>query len=85
MPPNAAQIFSNITPNQYECLLRKANEAGLRMSGNAGITSARGVDLAWDYSPEASQLTVQCLSAPFFIRSESVDASIRCLVQQSGC
>ena len=85
MPPAAAQVFSNITPEQYECLVRRANDAGLRMNGNSGITSTRGVDVAWDYSPEASRLTVQCLSAPFFIKLESVNDSIRGLVQQSGC
>jgi hypothetical protein len=85
VPPAVAQIFSNITPEQYECLVRRANSAGLRMNGNSGIASTRGVDVAWDYSPEASRLTVQCLTAPFFIKLESVDASIRDLVEESGC
>lgn len=83
MPPTAPQVFSNITPAQYEILIQKANDAGLGLTGNSGTASKFGVDVAWDYSPEKSRLTIQCLSAPFFMNSDTVNAKIRGLVQET--
>lgn len=83
MPPTAPLVFSPITPSQYETLLQKANEAGLALQGNAGTASRLGVEVSWEYRPESSRLTIQCLSAPFFMNVDSVNQKIRSLVQET--
>jgi len=77
------QVFSNISPAQYAALIHKTNQAGLGLMGNSGTTSKLGVDVAWEYSPDANRLTIQCLSAPFFMNADTVNAKIRGLVQES--
>jgi hypothetical protein len=83
VPPTQPQVFSNISPAQYAALIHKANQAGLGLIGNSGTTSKLGVDVAWEYSPDANRLTIQCLSAPFFMSAYTVNAKIRALVQES--
>jgi hypothetical protein len=41
------------------------------------------VEISWRYSPEAQELTLQCLNTPFFINPEDVDAKIRSLVSET--
>jgi hypothetical protein len=79
----APQVFSGITPEQYASLLQKAQAAGFALSGNSGTASKYGVEVAWNYSPAAQQLTFQCLRTPFFIKPEDVNAKIETLVKQS--
>lgn len=83
MPPTPPQVFSNIGPAQYATLVTKAAAAGLDLSGNSGTASQFGVEVAWNYSPEAQQLSIQCLSTPFFMSAESVNARIKALVEQT--
>jgi hypothetical protein len=41
------------------------------------------VEVRWDYSPEAGELTIECLSTPFFISTDTVYAKIKAIVQES--
>jgi hypothetical protein len=79
LPPTAPLIFTPVTAEQYQSLIQKANNAGLALQGNAGTASKLGVEVAWDYAPES----LQCLSAPFFMNSDTVNAKIRSLVQET--
>lgn len=83
LPPTAPLIFTPVTAEQYQSLIQKANNAGLALQGNAGTASKLGVEVAWDYAPESLRLTIQCLSAPFFMNSDTVNAKIRSLVQET--
>jgi len=77
------QIFKGISPQQFAQLQVKAQAAGIGLNGNSGIASQFGVEVSWNYAPETQELTLQCLSAPFFVRPEDVDAKIRSLVNES--
>jgi hypothetical protein len=77
------QVFSNITPEQYATLVEKASAAGIEMSGDSGTATQFGVEVGWDYSPQACTLSIQCLNTPFFIKPEAVDARIKALVEQT--
>jgi hypothetical protein len=83
VPQNAAQVFSPITPAQYATLIQKAQSAGIALSGNSGTASRFGVEIAWNYSPDTRQLTVQCLGTPFFVKPEDVNAKIQTLVKET--
>lgn len=83
MPPAPPQVFSNIAPTQYAALIQKASAVGIEMRGNSGTASNFGVEVTWNYSPEALQLTIQCLNSPAFISPESVNARIKALVEQT--
>jgi hypothetical protein len=79
----AAQVFNDMSPEQYAALMLKAGAAGFNISGNEGTASQFGVEVAWKYSPEARQLSIQCVSVPFFLSADTVDARIRELVSDA--
>ncbi|MGA2674216.1 MAG: hypothetical protein ABSE99_13420 [Terracidiphilus sp.] len=83
MEPGAAQVFSGMMPEQFARLTARAQAAGIGLSGNSGRASNFGVEIVWNYAPETQKLTVQCLSAPFFMRMGDVDARIAALVKES--
>lgn len=76
-------VFRGVTPDKYALLIEKARAAGIELSGNSGTSSKFGVEVAWNYSPEAAELTIQCLKAPFFIKKADVDAKIESLVREN--
>jgi hypothetical protein len=83
MGQSAPQVFKGVTPEQYARLVEKANASGLELTGNSGTASKFGVEVAWTYLPDAQQLTIQCLKAPFFMKTSDIDAKIQTLVTQS--
>jgi hypothetical protein len=83
MSTPAPQLFNNISPAQFAVLQQKAGAAGIPISGNSGSASKMGVEVAWNYSPESGQLSLQCLKTPFFISASDVDQKIRDLVTQT--
>jgi hypothetical protein len=83
MTEPAAQVFSDIAPEQYAKLVEKARASGIDLGGNSGTASQYGVEVAWNYSPEAQQLTLQCLKTPFFVSAADVHAKLAALVEQS--
>jgi hypothetical protein len=84
VPPSAPQVFSNIKPEKYAALVQRANAAGINMTGNSGTASQFGVEVSWSYSPEACELTIQCLNTAFFVSPETVNAKIKKLVEQAA-
>lgn len=79
----APQTFKNITPDQYARLSEKAKGAGIEMHGNTGSAGKYGVEVAWNYSPDTQELTLQTLKTPFFMSAADVDSKIRDLVHQT--
>jgi hypothetical protein len=83
MGHSATQVFSGISPAQFATLQVKAQAAGIDLGGNSGTASKFGVEVSWNYSPESQALTLQCLSTPFFVKPEEVNAKIQALVKES--
>lgn len=83
LPPNPPLAFSSVTPAQFAALTAKARSAGIDLVGNTGTASRFGVEVAWNYSPETQQLTLQCLKTPLFVSVADVNAKLQALVQQS--
>ena len=83
MAQSAPLVFAGVSPGQYDRLIEKAKAAGIDLSGNSGTASKFGVEVAWNYAPDAQQLTLQCLRTPFFVSSAEVDARLQSLVKES--
>ncbi len=83
MAPCDKQIFSQVTQEQFGCLVEKAAQAGLPLAGNAGQGSKSGFTVAWQYDPVAQTLEIQCLDAPFLVPCSVINAKIHDLV--GGC
>jgi hypothetical protein len=83
MAQGAPQVFPGITPEQYAKLTAKAQSAGIALNGNSGTASKFGVEVAWNYSPETQELTLQCLRTPIFVKPEAVNAKIQALVRET--
>jgi hypothetical protein len=83
MAQTAPQVFSGITPEQYAKLSAKAQAAGIDMRGSSGTASKFGVEMAWNYSAAAQELTVHCLRTPFFVKADDVNAKIQALVKET--
>lgn len=81
MAPAPPQVFDHIMPDQYARLMKMASAAGFNLAGNSGTASQFGVEICWNYSPDTLELSIQCLSAPFFLSAEAVDAKIKGLVE----
>jgi hypothetical protein len=83
LTPSLPLVFPGISAEQYATLVQKANAAGFGLAGNSGTASQYGVEVRWDYSPEACELTIECLSTPFFISADTVYAKIKAIVLES--
>jgi hypothetical protein len=77
----ATQVFENISPGHFACLVDRAKAAGIQIDGNSGTTLPHnGVSVAWEYDPEAQTLSIQCLSLPFLVSCGAANAQIHNLV-----
>lgn len=79
----ATQIFTSISAVQFACLVKKVNDAGVAISGNAGSATHDGITIAWTYDPAGNSLSIQCTSAPFFMPCGTIQSKIHDLVDQS--
>jgi hypothetical protein len=76
----AAQIFTNISSDQFACLVGKANAAGIAISGNVGNASKDGITIQWSFDAGANTLTIQCTSSPFLVPCGTINSKIDELV-----
>jgi hypothetical protein len=83
MGQSQPQVFSGIAPEQFATLGVKAAAAGIAITGNTGSASKYGVEVSWNYAPEARQLTLQVLKTPFFINTADIESRLHALVQES--
>jgi len=77
----ATQVFSNVTPAQFDCLSQNASAAGINISGNTGSASQDGITVEWTFDPTAATLSIQCTSAPFFALCGTINSKIHDLVE----
>jgi hypothetical protein len=68
--------FSNVTPEKYALLVKKAQESGVPLHGNSGTGSSFGGHFEWNYDPTTLVLTITVTKTPFLMSCESVNARI---------
>lgn len=83
MAIGAPQVFHGITPDAYARLIQKANASGVALGGNSGSASKFGIEVAWNYSAELQQLTLQCLKSSMFFSTQDVDQKLQSLVKEA--
>jgi hypothetical protein len=76
----AAPVFSGITQAHFACLVAKAATQGIDIAGDSGSASKDGLTVTWNYEPETESLTIQCVSAPFFLGCGTINANIHNLI-----
>jgi hypothetical protein len=76
----ATQSFTNVSSDQFACLVAKANAAGIEISGNAGNASKDGITIQWKFDPGTNTLTIQCTSSPFLVPCGTINSKIHDLV-----
>jgi hypothetical protein len=72
--------FSNITPENYAQLVKKAQESGVPLQGHSGTGSSFGGHFEWNYDPASLILTITVTHPPFLMGCESVNARIAAMV-----
>jgi len=77
----AAQSFNNVNQNVWNCLIQKASEYGVTISGNSGTANSHGVTIKWNYDPGAASLVLQVLDKPFFITCSVANGKIHEVVE----
>jgi hypothetical protein len=80
--PCGKQIFSRISPEQYQCLLIKTAAAGFPLAGNSGQVSHGGYVISWNYDLNSHVLEIECVSSPFFVPCSMINGKIRDLVDE---
>jgi hypothetical protein len=76
----AAQVFSNVSAAQFQCLVAKAAAQNIIISGNSGSASKDGITIAWNYDPGTQTLTLQCTDSPFYLPCGTINSTIHDLV-----
>lgn len=66
--------YANISAAAFSCLVAKAAEYGVIISGDSGSASAHGFDITWNYDRAAGDLTLQCTDKPFIIGCGTVNS-----------
>ena len=78
-----ALVFSGISPERFVGLSVKAKAQGIAIEGHHGSASQFGATVTWHYDPETGNLTLQCISKPFFIGCEDINRRLRQAVSSS--
>jgi hypothetical protein len=74
------QNFTGFTLERFDCLLEKAQAAGVDITGNSGTASRDGIEITWNFDPIAQTLTIQCIAAPLLVPCGVINSKIRALV-----
>jgi hypothetical protein len=78
----ATQVFQGITQARFDCLVEKAKDAGITITGNAGEASQDGITIRWLFDPQKESLELQCTSSPFFLSCGTINGKIHDVVDE---
>ena len=78
----ATQTFTGITQSRFDCLVQKAQAAGIAISGNSGVASQDGITIRWQFDPGAQTLELQCTGTPFFLSCGTINGEIHNIVDE---
>jgi hypothetical protein len=57
------QVFSNVTPAVWNCLVQKAAGYNITITTPSGQQTKDGFTFKWDYNAAAKSLSLQCLDS----------------------
>ena len=76
----ATQLFSGITQARFDCLVQKAQAAGIAIAGDVGVANKDGITIRWQFDPVGETLEMQCTDSPFFLSCGTINGKIHDLV-----
>lgn len=80
----AAQVFSGITQERFNCLVQKAAASGITIDGNQGHTVIKhglvSVQISWNFDAVSQTLTLLYLSPSFLAPCDKVNGMLHDLV-----
>jgi hypothetical protein len=83
----AAQVFSGVSQQRFDCLVQQAATAGITINANQGQAVVKhgivSAQIAWNYDPAAQTLTLQYLNPGFLAPCSTVNGMLHDLV--SSC
>ena len=68
--------FRGITNAVFARLRKKAKKNGIHVVRAAGEAIKDGVRIQWKYDPDAGQLEVECVKAPFWIDAALINKKL---------
>lgn len=80
----SAVSFASVTPAVFNCLVQKAAEYGITISGDSGTASKSGFKISWKYDRGASTLVLQCLDKPLLVPCSLVKSTMKSTVKDCG-
>jgi hypothetical protein len=80
----SAVSFSNVSAAVFNCLVNKAAEQGVTISGDSGTASKSGFTIKWNYDRAASSLTIQCTDKPTLVPCAVIKNRIKDTVHACG-
>lgn len=82
--PCAAQVFSNVTQQRFDCLVQEAARAGIVINGNQGQTVVKhgivSAQISWNFDAPSQTLTLQYLNPSFVASCGTVNEMLHNLV-----
>ena len=76
----AAQNFTNVNENVWNCLVQQAAQIGVQIPGPQGCASAQGFTVCWNWNSGAQTLMVQCTDSPWWAPCSTINNAIQELV-----
>jgi hypothetical protein len=71
-----AQAFSNIPPEKWLALQKKAAQNGIDLNTDVGQITQQGFTFSWQYDSGLATLTIQCLDHPFLVPCSAINGKI---------
>jgi hypothetical protein len=86
MVPCVPQIFTGITQDKFDALVKKSNEYNLAINGPSGQVHYHGVTVAWKYEPTVGTgtLSLQVLEKHFYESCELINSKLKDLVDAAS-
>ena len=75
--------YTNVTAAAFNCLVAKAKENGVTISGDSGTAGAKGIKISWNYNRAAKTLKLTCTAKPVIISCSQVNSRMDEVV--NGC
>ena len=83
MPSCKPRSYDRVTPAVFDCLVAKAAEQGVTISGDSGTAGKSGFKFTWNYDRAGQALTIKCTDRPFIVGCGTINDRIDDVV--NGC
>jgi hypothetical protein len=76
-------IFTAVNRPHFDCIVIKAQSAGIPISGDEGEAGRNGFTVRWAFAESDSTLRIQCVDSPMLVPCSVISAKLVSLVE--GC